>query len=654
MIQQIIEKQFSVVRRLTNQKLSASEIEQNYDRWLPAVAPKVFSHPFEWFHRLFFDWYWPLLKMRVAGIEVPEEMPRAALLCLGRGLGKSAMLEGVSLAEGAHFGRSFGLYVSSTQKKCEEHLQTARGLIESSEVARYYPGLAEPLVGKFGNQRGWRAEALYTKSGFTLIAASLEQGVRGLRDMELRPTFIMLDDIDERDDSPRTKEEKFETITKDILPMLAPFGLAFFAQNKIYDGSIMDDTLKRKLDWYHLRHEVGVVNTFQDDLEIKKIDARPIIVAGTPNWDRINRQVAQDMLNKAGEDAFWRECQNITAPRADQLVWTGFSERLHVISWDQFRAVIGSDRIPSDFDLHAGYDAGATGPEKHPAVFGVAAVAPESSPLRDNVFLFYEFVADAAQDEHDMARALVADLAQLCAHYAIGLAAKILADSYQPDLPEQTAWELRRRAGAMIPFKSFRGSHEAKSERRTFNNKWGLSVTAGDSSKTAGLSQLRFYLKPEDRKHPFKPHVIGQPTIYLVAASDQLSVARNRFGMQRTRWEAANLKWDVNITARDVPTKFGDDATDCVKHVLSQFKVGAPLTDRQRLESLLPRSLQQQNLPDPSNTWEYEGAMLARDIAVGEAKKKINKGRESLDDPWNPNVSPLENVPDSPWSEWER
>src|SRR5262249_25151982 len=148
--------------------------------------------------------------------------------------------------------------------------------------------------------------------GFGIAAASLEQGIRGLKDAEIRPTFILLDDIDERDDSLATKQEKFDSIRYDALPMLAPFGVAIYAQNLIYSGSIMADTLKSRLDWFHLRHAVGPVNTFKDDLEIEKRDGRPVIVAGTPNWSRINRSVAQDMLSKAGEESFWRECQNKT------------------------------------------------------------------------------------------------------------------------------------------------------------------------------------------------------------------------------------------------------------------------------------------------------------------------------------------------------
>lgn len=608
----------------------AGNIEGEYNAWLRAIAPQVFTHPFEWFHREFLDWYWPLLKARIAGKDIPEDMPRAGLLCLGRGLGKSALFEAIALAEGAHFGRSFGVYVSSTVEKASEHLQTVRALIESSEVARYYPGLAQPRVGKFGNQRGWRAEALFTDSGFTLIAASLEQGVRGLRDLELRPTFIQLDDIDERDDSPLIKEEKFNAITKDVIPMLAPFGMVFFAQNLIYSGSIMDDTINRKLDWFHLRHQVGPVNTFQDDFEWDKIDGRPVILAGTPNWSRIDRAVGQDMLNKAGIESFLVECQNNTAPNPEKLVWTGFDERLHVITWDEFKAVVGQDRIPADFELHAGYDAGATGPAKHPGVFTVGAVAPERSPLRHSVFLFCEVVAEALEDENDMARFLIEDLALLCSHLEIKEASRLVKASYQAR-SEEEAWEMRYAAGSMIPFASFRGSHEAKSERRTFAQKWGLPVVAGDAAKTAGLSQLRFYLKPERRPHPFKADIFGKPTIFLVVANSQKRVAVDKYGLQRLRWEAANLKWDPNITVRDVPTKFGDDATDTVKHILSAFKLGAPLTEHEQQEIALPPGLRREHLDTVPPSFNRDFKEMIRDYRIAEHKKQQGNDHWSSD-----------------------
>src|SRR5262249_49438331 len=153
---------------------------------------------------------------------------------------------------------------------------------------------------------------------------------------------------------------------------------------------------------------------FKDDLQIEKIDGRPVIVAGTPNWSRIDRAVAQDMLNKMGEESFHIECQNKTTPAAEKLVWSNFSEALHAISWSQFAEVFGSPRIPAHWNLYAGYDAGTTGPDRHPAVFSVSAVGAENSLLPDDVFLFYEYVAEAGEGEDDMAKALIEDLATLC------------------------------------------------------------------------------------------------------------------------------------------------------------------------------------------------------------------------------------------------
>ncbi len=612
----------------------AAEIEEDWRLWLPAIAPKTFTSPFEDFHAEFLDWYWALLSLRAAGEPVPENLPLAGLLALGRGLGKSTILEAIALAEGAHISRSFGVYISSTQDKAREHLQSIRDLIESSEVARYYPGLSNPRLGKFGNQRGWRAEAVYTDSGFGIVAASLEQGIRGLRDSEIRPTFLLFDDIDERDDSPVIKQEKFDTIRFDALPMLAPFGVAIFAQNLIYSGSIMDDTIKRKLDWFHLRHAVGPVNTFKDDLEIEKVDGRPTIIAGTPNWSRIGRREGQALLDLIGEEAIYRECQNKTAPSSEKLVWKGFSESLHVITWEQFATVFKRSRIPEHWNLYAGYDAGSTGPDRHPAVFSVAAVAAENTPLAGDVFIIYEYVAEASHTEDDMARALIEDLAALCAHPKLAEAASLVRRSYEPNTSESAAWSLRARAGASVPFKVFRGSHEANSERKTFRMKWGLPIIAGKAGKTEGLSQLHFYLKPERKTHPFKPGVEGKPNIYLVVANDQLLSPRDRYGLARHRWEATNLKWDANVTTRDVPTKFGDDATDAAKQYLQTFALQAkPLTYQEQIHAAMPEPvremLEEAQAQRHGLTPEQElMAVLARQ----EARKKIRSSVQRFDE----------------------
>ncbi len=629
-------------------------IEKDWREWLPAVAPGTYSAGFEWYHKAFWDWYWPLMQLRRKGEDVPESMPLNCFLPWGRGLAKSASMEGLALAEGALIGEAFGVYISSTQDKATEHIQSIRDLIEGSEIAEYYPQFSKPRIGKFGNQRGWRAEAVYTDGGFAIVAASIEKGVRGLRDGARRPTFILMDDIDERDDSLKIKQEKFDTLRFDALPMLAPNGIACFGQNLIYRGSIADDTMNRKADWFHgckivgqpdEKGGYGPINTYRDDVKIEKIDSVPTIVAGTPNWSRLNRSVSQRLLVTIGEEGFWRECQNNIAPPKEKLVWTGFSESLHVITWEQFETVFKTNRIPSHWHLYAGYDAGQTGPDSHPAVFTVAAVAGENAPLSGDIFLFYEYVAAAGEDEDSMAKAMIEDLALLCHGPHFTKAAKLVSGSYRPDVNESRAWELRKRAGQMIPFKIFNGSHEAASERRTFRLKWGLPVKAGKPGKTEGLSQLRHYLKPENAQHPFKPALRGKPNLYLVVANDQYQAARDRYGLQRLRWEAGNLKWDVNVLTRDVPEKFGDDGTDAVKNWLQTFAMtAAPLTDSERVEAALPEHLQAQNAPAhtaENQNWARDGYEMARDMAVEKIKKKIEGQFIDLDNFWNPS-SPFE------------
>ena len=79
---------------------------------------------------------------------------------------------------------------------------------------------------------------------------------------------------------------------------------------------------------------------------------------------------------------------------------------------------------------------------------------------------------------------------------------------------------------------------------------------------------------------------------YLVVANSQALAVVDRWGMARHRWEATNLKNDPNITMRDVPTKFGDDCMDGVKHYLQTFAVeAAPLTRQQQIEEAIPERL---------------------------------------------------------------
>lgn len=597
----------------------ARQIESlGWDQWLRAISPTIFRGEFARFHRDYWDWLWPIQMLRRRG-EIVTHDPLSALVVWGRGLAKSTSLEFTATSEGALIGEAFGIYVSSTQDKANEHIAAIRDAIEASEVARYYPGLSNPRVGKFGNQRGWRQEAVYTKNGFAIVGAGLDKGIRGLKDIKQRPTIFLIDDVDEREDTPLIVDKKWKTLIHDVIPMasLTDQPLVIFAQNLIHRLSVMAKTLRREIPLLSFRKDFGPVNTFQDDLEIEKQGNRKIIVAGTPNWARMGIVEAQRLLDDIGEDAFRSECQNEMNASKEERVLSEYDEKLHVITWSMFEKVFGTRRVPAHWEIHDGHDWGKTGPQAHPAIYTSVAVAAEDSPLPGCAFIVYGRCFDAGTTEHQIARAVITEKRRHLWHPGAEEAVKLLTASDTTE-SEDLMWELRKRAGAALPFTSARMSHEAKSERLTYIEKWGLPFQPGDSGKLAGLSQITHYLEPDgSHRHPFKPEVMGKPSLYFVVDDDQLLEMRDDRGLKRHREEALTLRWDPNIAGRDVPMKRGDDATDSLKFIFQNFPLNAtPLDDFQRREAALAPNLRLEARKEQpySEGWEMSRARALSNV----------------------------------------
>jgi hypothetical protein len=112
-----------------------------------------------------------------------------------------------------------------------------------------------------------------------------------------------------------------------------------------------------------------------------------------------------------------------------------------------------------------------------------------------------------------------------------------------------------------------------------------------------------------------------------VVADAQGAAGVDRWGLQRHRWEAANLQNDPNITTRDVPTKFGDDATDAAKQYLQTFALtAAPLTLNEQIQAQLPEAWRDPQIAklDPATAQRYEDA---RREELQEIKRSLMKKR---------------------------
>ena len=88
------------------------------------------------------------------------------------------------------YGRSHN---SATQDQADKHVESIGSLLEaSSAFASRYPAFANRMIGKYGHSRGWRRNRLTTQAGYTVDAAGLDKGVRGIKREGVRPDVIIL------------------------------------------------------------------------------------------------------------------------------------------------------------------------------------------------------------------------------------------------------------------------------------------------------------------------------------------------------------------------------------------------------------------------------------------------------------------------------
>jgi hypothetical protein len=94
------------------------------------------------------------------------------------------------------------------------------------------------------------------------------------------------------------------------------------------------------------------------------------------------------------------------------------------------------------------------------------------------------------------------------------------------------------------------------------------------------------------------------------------------------------LKNDPNITTRDVPVKFGDDATDAMKQYLQTFAmIARPKTLEERIEDEMPERFKQVNLQQAEyNSGQEWGYWIQRAAAkkAAQAKSRVKRFDDRL------------------------
>jgi hypothetical protein len=258
----------------------------------------------------------------------------------GRGGGKSTNAETGVTWLGAEERRKYCLYVSSTQEKADTHVASIAGLIESKNFGSYYHKMSMRAKGKFGNIKGWRREHLQAANGFSVDAFGLDSGLRGIKIDEQRPDIIILDDIDEKFESPKTTLKKAQVITDTVLPSGSTDVAVLFIQNLIAMDSIASRLIDMRADFLRKRTVSGPFPAIDNFEYEAKADGTYTIVSGTPTWAGQTLEIAESQINLWGISAFKREAQHQVESSGgiwDEVVW----QLIETPQLPKFKRIVG-------------------------------------------------------------------------------------------------------------------------------------------------------------------------------------------------------------------------------------------------------------------------------------------------------------------------
>lgn len=291
---------------------------EDWPVWLAAILPAYCAYPMAPHHERFWEWVWAI---------EPGQRPEAFVGVWARGGAKSTSAEGACVAVGARRKRRYGLYVCDTQDRADDHVGNVASMLESDRVEVFYPDMAKRRVGKHGNSRGWRRNRLWTAEGFVIDAIGLDSAARGVKLEDQRPDFMVIDDIDDRHDTPTATRKKIETLTQSVLPAGAEDLAVLAIQNLILGAGVFGQIVSGKGDYLRRRILSGPVPAIEGMRTVVGEDGLEQIVDGTSTWPGQSIERCNEQIADWGMRAFRREAQHEVGD-AEGALWC--SEQIDV------------------------------------------------------------------------------------------------------------------------------------------------------------------------------------------------------------------------------------------------------------------------------------------------------------------------------------
>ncbi len=233
-------------------KSKQSGVEQAYNNLIQSMAPpreikNILGQPYwqTWIEKFFPKMVNGYGKHHINFWEYfntlrPKNNIDSRVLIWSRSLGKSSTIEMAVARAIAERRRFYIWYVSATQDQAEQHIETISLLIKSSDILEYYPQL-KTIIDNTKMKR--------FNNGVVLEAIWIMGKNRGKKNLEQRPDLIVLDDVEDRDDTILITKKKKNRVVSDILSAGANNTVVWFAQNQIHEYSIASEFVRNEHDF---------------------------------------------------------------------------------------------------------------------------------------------------------------------------------------------------------------------------------------------------------------------------------------------------------------------------------------------------------------------------------------------------------------------
>jgi len=615
-----------------------SVIGRDWRTWYTAIFGEQFVSVLASHHIEAIQWHWDSRMAQLKGVR-PEYL--AYFPIWPRGHMKSTIARRIAVCDAAITKTGYCLYGSGTKKKVKGHAVSIEALLRSDAVKRWYPLLSTVKKNEQGNSKGWTADFLNTEQGYVFHFVGLDEGVAGANIEDVRPSLIIPDDIDDREDSPVISASRLHVFTRSYLPTRQAGTLVFFPQNLIAEHTVMNQIYsgqERVLTNRKPTHPIPAILNLVTETREKDGIVRDVIMAGEPTWKFYDMDRAQEEVDTIGLDSFEAECQHNIELHKGGLIMASFDEDVHLITVSQFRQKFGSNLFPLHWEQRHSHDVGYTGADAHPGVFFSLGVAAANSPMPGRLFIAPEIFLGTKKESPDHAAERYLERVLDGAPGSDGRL-RLTTDPTDPTkrwTEEQIALaaQLYAEYRAERPNLICRMSHEALGTRRVFE-KYGMHFRECNPGADGGVQQLQHYHKIDYSKaHEFHPGRMGVSNIYWVVADDQIEKARDEMGMARGRLEAKRWRWrKVKLTETGLtvmkPMKAWDDffnAAMMATHDMAMTII--PLNKDEKIEAAIPDNLKWEQI-ESGRKELTPGFEMARAHALARVTQEIEQQDES-------------------------